>query len=286
MKGMIFKKAFLLGGIFLLATFMLVQLSWGCDDDDKWDRDHHDKWDCHRHGKPCQPPKIQRVFLEYQANSIVFEIWGKNFDNGVTPVVTLGGMYKLNVDKDDYSDAHIIATLPPTDKFEYGDYRLVVSTCQDSACNDKYCKDHGPNCKCKYCKDHCSKCKDKYCQDNEHKCRCKDRYSLTITGPSGPSGEQGVIISKISEETVTVQVDQTIYDPKFEIKGTASCNKFGTGWTVTGGGFSNSKYITFRASMPSQNENGWNVVGTLEKNIEVSGEYIEMKIYVVCAQIQ
>ena len=39
----IFRKVFLLAGIFLLATFMLVQLSWGCDDEDKWDRACHDK---------------------------------------------------------------------------------------------------------------------------------------------------------------------------------------------------------------------------------------------------
>jgi len=281
MKGMIFKKAFLLGGIFLLATFMLVQLSWGCDDDDKWDRDHHDKWDCHRHGKPCQPPKIQRVFLEYQANSIVFEIWGKNFDNGVTPVVTLGGMYKLNVDKDDYSDAHVIATLPPTDKFEYGDYRLVVSTCQDSACNDKYCKDHGPNCKCKYCKDHCSKCKDKYCQDNEYECRCKDRYSLTIAGPPGPPGPPATIGWKIAHGIGNISAD------KYNIEGTAYCDEVGDiGYMVTGGGFEASQSFNVMVSMPVKSDEfgyGWYVFGTRNQLSEIS---LSLKIHAVCAKVK
>ena len=103
----IFRKVFLLAGIFLLGTFMLVQLSWGCDDHDGWDYDHHDKWSCDHHGKPCHPPKIQRVYLDYQADSIVFEIWGNNFDNGVTPVVTLGGIFDLTVN-DALTDDNVI----------------------------------------------------------------------------------------------------------------------------------------------------------------------------------
>ena len=159
MKGKIFKNAFLVGCIFLLATCMSVQLSWSCDDDDKWDCDHHDKWDCQKYGKPCQPPKIQKVFLDYKTDQntlIKFTIWGKNFDNGAAPAVTLGGEFGLSVLE--YFDDHIVATLPISEEeFEFGDYRLVVSTCHDSACKDKHCKDHGSNCKCKYCKDHCSK---------------------------------------------------------------------------------------------------------------------------------
>ena len=273
MKGMIFKKALLVSGIFLLSTFMLVQLSWGCDGDDKRDRDCHDKWHCDHHGNPCHPPKIQRVFLEYQSNSIVFEIWGKNFDNGVTPVVTLGGMYKLNVDKDDYSDTHIIATLPPMDKFEYGDYRLFVSTCQDSACNDKYCKDHGPNCKCKYCRDHCSKCKDKNCKDNEYKCRCKDRYALTIAGPPVPPGAPGTIESAVFEK---VGDFDNITNPK-RISGTATC---GEGYTVTGGGF---KQTNLRIMESRAEGNGWYVLGRIVFEIEAD---FTLTIYAVCAKIK
>jgi len=198
MKGMIFKKTVLLGGFFLLATLMSIQLSWSCDDDDKWDHDCHDKWHCHHYGKPCDPPKIQRVFLDYNPDPetfIRFSIWGKNFDNGASPVVTLGGEFDLTVG--DRSDDYIVATLPKSEEqgFEFGDYRLVVSTGHDSAC--KYWKDRCSKCKDKYCRDSCSKwkdryCKNKYCNDDKHKCKCKDRYSLTIANPQGQAGPPGI----------------------------------------------------------------------------------------------
>jgi hypothetical protein len=199
MKGINFKKAFLLSGILLLSVFVVIQLSWGCDDYDKWGCDDHDKWDCEHECWPCNPPKIQIVYLTYPDGLIEFTILGKNFDNGTCPVVTLGGMYKLNVEKEDFSDIHIIATLPLKDlkeEFKYGDYRLVVSTCHDSACEYKYCKDYCFKCKDKHCRDYCSKCKDryckdKYCKDHEYECKCKDRYSLTIANPEGQKGQPG-----------------------------------------------------------------------------------------------
>ena len=285
MKGMIFKKAFLLGGIFLLATFMLVQLSWGCDDDDKWDRDHHDKWDCHRHGKPCQPPKIQSVDVDLENKKIV--IHGQNFDNGAKPpVVSLGGSIKLELVT--YTGNEIVAELPAPEDIPDSDYRLVVSTCHGSECKDKYCKDHGPNCKCKYCKDHCSKCKDKYCKDDEYKCRCKDRYSLTIPGPAEPQGKPGIIKSEIVEVTKSVEVKENtpIFDPDFKIEDTASCNTLGAGWTVTGGGFSISKNLAIAVSMPAKNENGWHAVGTPVVSKILLGDILEIKIHAVCATVQ
>ncbi len=285
------RKAFLLSGIFLLSTFMLVQSSWGCDDKDKWDCDHHDKWDCDRHGEPCHPPKIQRVFLDHKPDSetfIRFSIWGKNFDNGDIPVVSLGDIFH-DLDVEDYSDDYIIATLPISEEndFDYGDYRLVVSTCQDSACKHKYCKDHGPNCKCKYCKKHCSKCKDKHCKDHEYKCKCKDRYSLTIADPSGPPAEKGIIRSEIVEVTKSVEVDAStpVYDPNFKIEDTASCNTLGKDFTVTGGGFSSSKNVAIRASTPASDENGWHVVGTVAGEVYI-GAILEITIYAVCAIVE
>jgi hypothetical protein len=276
----------LLSGIFLLSTFMLVQLSWGCDDDDKdkWDCDHHDKWDCHRHGKPCQPPKIQKVFLDYNLDPetfIRFSIWGKNFDNGAPPVVTLGGEFGLTVME--HSDGYIVATLPKSEEqdFDYGDYRLVVSTCHDSACKDKYCKDHGPNCKCKYCKDHCSKCKDKYCKDNEYKCRCKDRYSLTIAGPPGPPGPPATIGWKIAHGIGNISAD------KYNIEGTAYCDEVGDiGYMVTGGGFEASQSFNVMVSMPVKSDEfgyGWYVFGTRNQLSEIS---LSLKIHAVCAKIK
>jgi len=268
MKRMIFKKALLLGGIFLLSTFMLVQLSWGCDDNDKRDCDDHDK--------PCHPPKIQRVFLDYPADSIVFEIWGKNFDRGAPLVVTLGGIYDLTVDEALTDDHVITATLSSIaeKQFEFGDYRLVVSTCRDSACKNKYCKDHGRNCKCKYCKDDCSKCKDKYDKDDE--CRCRDRYSLTIAGPPGPpspiklvrAASDPVMLPGSSEGT-------TAFDHR------AVCQS----GLVTGGGFSCPECIPVDLSIsvnePLETLNGWHVVGTYSGRTSA-----DLTIYAVCAQGQ
>jgi len=273
MKGMIFKKAFLIGCIFLLPTFMLAQLSWGCDDDkDKWDCDHHDKGDCHKYGKPCQPPKIQRVFLEYNPDSgtfIRFSIWGDNFDNGVRPVATLGGEFTLSVTQ--YSDDYIIATLPISEEqeFEFGDYRLIVSTCRDSECKDKICKDHGPNCKCKYCRDHCSKCKDKTCKDNEYKCRCKDRYSLTIPGPQGQAGPIALKIVTVPGTPSPVNEAETI--------GIADC---GPGYKVTGGGFSCTACSRIIASKPLQEGTGWQAIGRLSAGTP------DLQVYAICVQIQ
>ena len=272
---MIFKKAFLLGGIFLLATFMLAQASWGCDDDDKRDRDCHDKWHCSHNDSPCHPPKIQRVFLEYQADSIIFEIWGKNFGNGAAPAVTLGGIFDLTVDDALTDDNVITATLSSIagKNFEFGDYKLVVSTCHDSACGDKYCKDHGPNCKCKYCKDHCSKFKDKHYKDKQYKCRCKDRYSLTITGPPVPPGAPGIIESAVFEK---VGDFDNITNPK-RISGTATC---GEGYTVTGGGF---KQNNLRIMESRAEGNGWYVLGRIVFETETDPT---LTIYAVCAKIK
>jgi len=282
MKGMIFKKAFLLGGIFLLATFMLVQWSWGCDDGDKDKRDcdHHDRWDCH---EQCQPPKIQRVFLDYKPDSdtfIKFSIWGKNFDNGARPVATLGGEFTLSVTE--HSNDYIIATLPISEEqeFEFGDYRLVVSTCHESACKDRYCKDHGPNCKCKYCKEHCSKCKDKYCKENEYKCRCRDRYSLTIAGPPSPP-------SPIAFKTVGSQ--GVVSDARENFKQIEDRVECGNGFRVTGGGFScptsdgdTECRIMVSEALQDDKKNGigWHVIAAHR------GSKVQLTVHAICAQVE
>lgn len=263
MKGMIFKKAFLLGGIFLLATFMLAQSSWGCDDDDKDKRDcdHHDKWDCH---KQCQPPKIQSVDVDLENKEIV--IHGENFNSGANPpVVTLGGSTKLEILT--YTGNEIVAELPVPEDIPNSDYRLVVSTCHDSACKDKYCKDHGPNCKCKYCRDHCSKCKDKYCKENGYKCRCKDRYSLTILGPSGQLGTIGSVIVTTDGKQISTS----------EFEGYALCDQ---GYTATGGGF---KSINLKIAESRPDGNGWYVLGRIAFDKETEPT---LTIYAVCARIR
>lgn len=274
MKGMTFKKALLLGGIFLLSTLMFAQLSWGCDDDDKRDCDDHDK--------PCHPPRIQRVFLDYQTDSIVFEIFGKNFERGAPLVVTLGGIYDLTVDEESTDDNRITATLSKLaeKKFEFGDYRLVVSTCRDSACKDKYCKNHGPKCKCKYCKDDCSKCKDKDDKDNE--CRCKDRYSLTIAGPPGPPS--GITLTTVPQPVVFTDTEGTL-----TIEGRAVCSQ---GGLVTGGGFScpdcSKSFLNIRVNGPLQDPSGltsgWHLVGDYTGLGD--GRQRTLTIYAICAQGQ
>lgn len=277
MKGINFKKAFCVGGILLLSVFVAIQSSWACDDDDKWDRDWHDKWRWDHRCSTCNPPKIEIVYVDYFANSIELNIWGKNFDSGIRPVVTLGGLYELNVD-DDYSDTHITATLPLQNlngNFVYGDYRLVVSTCHDSAC--KYCKDYCSKCKDKRCRDYCSKCKDrycknKYCKDCGNKCRCKDRYSLTIAnpevqkgepgpaGPPAPPGPPGTFVTVIvtATENEFNEVATGIFS------GIASCAKAGEGYSVTGGGFSAGKDGIVLESKPKSlpDGSGWELVIT------------------------
>jgi hypothetical protein len=286
MKGATFKKALLLGGIFLLSTFMFVQLSWGCDDDDKRDRDCHDKRDCDDHDdrdcddhdRRCHPPKIQRVFLDFsQSDSIIFDIFGKNFDRGGPLVVTLGGIYDLTVDEDNTDNNVIRATLSKIaeKQFAFGDYRLVVSTCRDSACRDKYCKDHGRNCKYKYCKDYCSKCEDKCDKDDERKCRCKDRYSLTIASPSGPPSPITLTIVSVSD-TLTSVGEGTSFGLN------AVCDG---GLGVTGGGFSCPNCGPFslhiRVNGPLQDlsgSSGWRVAG-----VYAEGPSATLTVYAICA---
>jgi hypothetical protein len=295
MKGMIFKKVFLLGGIFLLATFMSVQLSWSCDDDDKWDRDCRDQWNCDHHCWSCNPPKIQRVFLEFKPAPdtsdtsepfIRFSIWGKNFDDGAPPVVTLGGEFDLTVTS--YSHDYIQATLPMSveEDFDYGDYRLVVSTCYDSRC--KYCKDYCSKCKDRHCRDYCSKCKDKYCKnkyckEDEHKCRCKDRYSLTIANPSVPTSAIGL---KIESKQVVLNSKEVISRTEVNVE----C---GSGFAVTGGGFSCLKCVEcpdcvrIALSEPLQDDKkngiGWHVIATYMVPFEM--ETIELAVHAICARV-
>jgi len=294
MKGMNFKKAFLLSGILLLSVFVVIQLSWACDDDDKWDCDYHDKWHCDHDCWTCNPPKIERVYLYYEDKSIVFEILGKNFSKGGFPVVTLGGMYELNVEKEDFSDTHIIATLPLKDlkeEFKYGDYRLVVSTCRDSSCEYTYCKDYCFKCKEKHCREYCSKCKDryckhKYCKDHEYKCRCKDRYSLTIADPSGTGTcPPGTLV------TVIVTGGVFNYNPDTAtFSGIASCVGEGmVGYMVTGGGFSGvgeQQYAKVLASKPSQDGTGWELVILGPADLPNPQPPTGLTVWAVCAKVQ
>ncbi len=78
-----------------------------------------------------QPLQIQFVAVDFTGSSI--NIYGQNFGNGTTPVVTMGGT-KLTVKS--YSSNQIIAALPSGTAA--GDYLLIVSTGSDPAQNDKY----------------------------------------------------------------------------------------------------------------------------------------------------
>lgn len=301
MKGMNFKKAFLLSGILLLSVFVVIQLSWGCDDDDKWDRDCHDKWHWDHDCWPCNPPKIQRVFLDHKPDPdtlIEFWIWGKNFDKGASPVVTLGGKFDLSVTK--YLDEYIIATLPMSEEkeFKFGDYRLVVSTCHDSSCIYKYCKDYCFKCKDKHCRDYCSKCKDRHCKDkywkdHENECKCKDRYSLTIAdpegqkgqpGPPGPAGPPGVS----GYERILVNYSAVELPPGTSTT-SAACPE---GKRLLGGGGGVTKsHGPLLATRPAMIYNGPDQDGGEEWSIiwfngrEVNLDKVDISVYAICADV-
>ena len=241
---------------------MLVQLSWSCDDDDKRDCDDHDK--------SCHPPKIQRVFLDLQSqpDSIVFEILGKNFDRGAPPVVTLGGLYELTVNQALTNDQLITATLSSIaeKQFEFGDYRLIVSTCRDSAREDKYRKDHDSKRKDK---------KDKKDDQDDEECRCKDRYSLTIGGPSGPPSPITLTRESASVALSGSPETTTLFD----------FNVICQAGLVTGGGFSCpeclSSSLSFKTNEPLPALNGWHAAGAYS-----DGPAATLTVHAICAQSQ
>jgi hypothetical protein len=246
-----FRKIFLLSGIFLLSTFMLVKLSWGCDDHDKSGCDHHDKGACDHRDKrgcdhphhQCNPPLvIQSVDVDLENNKIL--IHGENFDNGPDLVVTLGGIEiqqpKLNSPKE------IEAILP---SLQDSDYRLVVST------------GHGR--------------------------KCKDKYSLTIgaPGPAGPTGRIVTVIVSNKVQDLTYLPDDG--KGNASVWATASCEDAGPGYTVIGGGFEvseNAAVIT--KSMPSTDGKGWYVFGYYSMiSLNATEKLPVLTTYAICARI-
>jgi hypothetical protein len=257
MRGMTFKKALLLGGIFLLSTFILIQSSWGFDGEDQWGPDCRDD-----KGKPCHPPKIQSVDVDLESKEII--IHGENFDNTGDPVVTLGGK---EIGVLSHTDGEIVATVEPAD-FPDTDYSLVVSTCCDSPCKDKYCKDK------------CSKCKDKHpkgkhCKDDQCKWVCKDRYSLTLAG--SPGSPSPIRLTRVSEVVSLAGCSECVRP----INRSAVCQ----GGLVTGGGFSCPTCIPIDLGItvhePLENLSGWHIVGAY-----YGGNPAEFTIYAICTQGQ
>lgn len=74
-------------------------------------------------GKPAPIPQliIEFVYVDFQSNLLAIE--GENFNNGGTPVVTLGGV-QLTVN---VYNSGVISTIFPTDT-SYGSYLLKVAT--------------------------------------------------------------------------------------------------------------------------------------------------------------
>jgi hypothetical protein len=280
-----FRKTFLLSGIFLLSVFVVSQPSWGCDDCDKWNCDHHDRWDCDQNYKHCCPPKIQIVYVDFDEILIYFTIYGKNFDNGGPPAVTLGGLFDLKVES--YSENRIEATLPLTDKFEYGDYKLVVSTGHGSKCKDKDCTDHGNKCDDKYWTGSSSKCKDKYCIDQSYK--CEDKYCLTVSpvgakGPEGPPGPQGPPgISNL--EYYTTYYDKVPYGPAvlMEARCSTSTKKLlGGGGGIKGvlGIYDPKPVMIYNG--PNADGSAWNIIWF---NDYEAGIDVKIEVYAICADV-
>jgi hypothetical protein len=130
MKRMTFRKSFLLSGILLFSVLVLGQSAWACETPDYSDFQCYEQLD------------IKRIVLDYDNNLIY--IFGKNFNNGSSPIVTLGD--------DDlilkrYNENEIVTTFPGV---EAGHYKLVVSTGGGYKCKDKQsvtiAHDNKPSC--------------------------------------------------------------------------------------------------------------------------------------------
>jgi hypothetical protein len=287
-----FGRTFLVTGIFLLSVFVVSQPSWGCNDRDSWECEHYDRCDCHYQSKPCVPPRIQIVYLAFDENSIYFTIYGKNFDDGGTPAVTLGGIFDLKVES--YSENQIDATLP-LKGFEYGDYKLVVSTGRASKCKKKYCTDHGNRCDDKYWTGYGSKCKDKYCVDEGYK--CEGKYCLTVRnpteakGPPGPQGPQGPEGPQGPPGVSNYEKTSATYTslPKGTSLTEASCS--GTKKLLGGGGgiIIPENGLSAYGYIPSMIYNGPNADGTawdiIWYNQYESAVVIGVVVYAICADV-
>jgi hypothetical protein len=222
MNRKLFRTIFLPGVIFLFSALVLGQSAWACDEPEHGGYDDHDKGGCGHPDHQCHPRLvIQSVDVDLQKNKIF--IYGENFNNGDFPVVTLGGIIDLEVEPP-YTGNEIVAKLSEDNlkDIKDSDYRLVVSTGRGK--------------------------------------KCRDRYSLTIAGPSGTcTCPPGTFVTVI----VTAKENEFIYDDSTRTsKGTASCAA-GEGYRVTGGGFSVGTaidYVIAVESKPVADGTGWELV--------------------------
>ncbi|OGP94830.1 MAG: hypothetical protein A2157_11430 [Deltaproteobacteria bacterium RBG_16_47_11] len=291
-----FRKIFLPVAIFIFSVLVSGQPAWACETPDYSDFQCYEQLD------------IKKVRLDYDNDSIY--IFGKNFNNGSAPIVTLGD-YVLTLKKD-YTENEIVTTFPAV---EAGHYKLVISTGDGHKCKDKQSvkidHDNKPSCPPAPPPPPCEQCPpgpkgekgdkgDTGAQGIQGPPGNDGAQGLPGTngtngtngapglpGPQGPQGPLGTIESIIVETTETVTVSDAIYAPGYNIQVTAPCP---TDFTVTGGGFSSSDYLIIRVSKPFQNETtsetGWVVVGTVERNTEVPPSFtLEIKTYAVCAQV-
>jgi hypothetical protein len=167
MKRTTFKKSLLLIGILLVSVFLLGQLAWACDEPDCND------YLCY------EELEIKKVRLDFDNNLI--HIFGKNFNNGGSPRVTLGDD---DLDIISYDDKEIVTRFPAV---EAGQYKLHVSTGGGYNCKDKQSVkiDHDNKPSCPAPQPTC-----------EQKCECPQgpqgpKGDKGDTGPQGPQGEPG-----------------------------------------------------------------------------------------------
>jgi hypothetical protein len=155
MKGKNFSKSLLLCGILFVSVFLLGQSVWACDEPGCNDSFCYEELE------------IKKVRLDFD-NSLI-HIFGKNFNNGGSPRVTLGDD---DLDIISYDDKEIVTRFPAV---EAGQYKLHVSTGGGYNCKDKHSVkiDHDNKPSCPTPQPTC-----------EQKCECPP-------GPQGPKGDKG-----------------------------------------------------------------------------------------------
>jgi hypothetical protein len=116
------KKATLVGGILFLSILMVGQLAWPGQKGNRNPTRHK--------------LLITEVWVDYDTGILVIK--GVNFDNGDTPVITLGELHPLTISSSlGYTGTEIYADLPPSGVPD-GDYLLAISTGSAAKRNDEY----------------------------------------------------------------------------------------------------------------------------------------------------
>jgi hypothetical protein len=229
MNGGFLGKALLIGAVLLLTLTVVVQPVGAA------------KWEDTPSGRDL---KITEVQVDFDNGTIA--IYGMNFENGLPPIVTLGGE-ALTVDYDTYTDEMIVAELPSG--LEDGDYRLTVSTGNAVKHFDAYDLTIG---------------------------------AVGPPGPQGPQGPQGDPGQPGVSQWLRVEAQQNATVPAGQyVNIIASCP--GARKVLGGGGRSDMTGVHLADSLPRSDGGGWHVYFVNETSGSLSGKIFA---YALCAVIQ